>query len=237
MAPKKLVDLVEDWERGQEGKGGRVLRLSAAGTCSRRLAYEYHGFPPSDEVPDWRGQARIGNLIHDYERSVIAKVLPLRDVERRVYLDVGLERIPGHIDGILALEDGHRLLEIKGHSTYSWRMNIGRGIIPERHMWQMQAYMAATGLQSAYYWAVNRDTGERWVAEVPFLPHWAGRIAQKFISVLSSTPENLPPRSYEAGRKLPYECSVCPFKTLCWGLDKTGEIAHPEVGGSNGDED
>ena len=237
MAPKKLVDLVEDWERGQEGGGGRVLRLSAAGTCSRRLAYEYHGFPPSDEAPDWRGQARIGNLIHDYERSVIAKVLPLRDVERRVYLDVGLERIPGHIDGILALEDGHRLLEIKGHSTYSWRMNIGRGIIPERHMWQMQAYMAATGLQSAYYWAVNRDTGERWVAEVPFLPHWAGRIAQKFISVLSSTPENLPPRPYEAGRKLPYECSVCPFKTLCWGLDKTGEIAHPEVGGSNGDED
>lgn len=219
MVPENVLKIVleKERERERQGEDNTSLRLSSSGYCVRKLAYLHHRIPPTDEPPDWSGYARIGRLIHDYERELIASVLPLRDMEKKVNLDVGEARIYGHVDGIIYLETP-RLLEIKGVSPAAWRRLLSSGQIPDRHMLQMQAYMAATGLERAYYWAVNRDTGERWVADVPFRRSIAMEVIQKFAMVLDSTPDSLPPRPYGPlkGGKLPWECSSCPFRSLCW---------------------
>lgn len=126
------------------------LRLSSAGKCARALAFDLAGFPRPAFTPEAERRMELG---HAFEALVIARlVTDGYEVTRQQSL-VGLEGVPGHIDGLIAGPSMPlRLLEIKSMGASSWRDWTANGIQRARAPYlrayysQVQAYME--GLRS-----------------------------------------------------------------------------------------
>lgn len=210
-----------------EAETSNLLRLSAAGKCQRALAYSLHYKNPV--VRTHRGVAvtLLGHVIHELERSIIKQVAPLHSEEKEVWFRVDDQhRIKGHIDGILETEEGPVILDIKTANAKSFAEMLKNGPRDD-YVAQVNAYMEATGVRKAYLWLYNKDTSTRAVLPVVYSPLVVEKVRSRFRNALYSTKDNLPEREYEPQQEirkgqptgrlyLPWQCSYCPFVSLCW---------------------
>ncbi|MGK0619546.1 PD-(D/E)XK nuclease family protein [Meiothermus cerbereus] len=208
----QIEDLVPPRE-----KAPNPFRLSSAGKCARRLAYELH-YP--GEVPPVEPRVvaifELGSLIHDWLREKLAALYGERfhSVERAVELEVDPGfAVPGRIDGILETESGPVLLDIKSASDKSAQSMSSNGV-PYDYVAQVNAYLEATGLQKGLLVVYNKNTSEITTLPVDHDPAVVAQVKERFRAVRCSTPEQLPEREYETDS---FACRYCPFRGRCWG--------------------
>lgn len=238
-------------ERGsRRANGPTQLRLSSAGTCARQLAYKIHNW--QDATPyDSRAISNfaLGDTIHDVERAHIRSVAPLHSEEKAVTFVVDPEpiyprwgwdertqqmyvketgplEVVGHIDGILDLQDGPMLIDIKSASSFGFEEAERNGASYE-YTAQLNAYMEATGIKRAALWMFNKNNGVRQIIPVQYKPELVAAIKQRFMKAATSSLGLMPKREHapevEMSRKqptgyerLPWNCKYCSFVQVCW---------------------
>jgi len=192
------------------------FRLSAAGKCARRLAYELHhpGELPAVE-PRVVAIFELGSLIHDWMRGKLKSLYGegFHSVEKPVELEVepGFT-VPGHIDGVLETAEGPLLLDIKSASDKSAQIMVNSGI-PYEYRAQVNAYLEATGIRKGALVVYNKNTSEITTLPVNYDPEVVEQVKKRFRAVRRSSPEELPEREHHHDS---FACRYCPFRGRCW---------------------
>lgn len=212
--------------RAQRDADFSPLRLSASGSCARKLAYQLH-FPDAGEALSSRAISvfDLGHLIHDAERARIKEVAAFHREEEEVTFvvenlaPVGTPMVPqvlerlleqdgmyhlrvkGHMDGVLELADGPAVVDVKTTSTRSFSEKVKEGPGYE-YSAQLNAYMHAVGIHRAWLWLYNKETSHRAVVPVAYNPRIVEEVKARFRRVALSTPKDLPPREHEPKQEL-----------------------------------
>lgn len=124
------------------------IGLSGMGDCDRAIYDRYlHG-----RRVNVRERMKY-SLGYDMERLVVARLteMGLYSPGKEICLYGGL--VQGHTDGFI----GADLLEIK--TIQKEEQFPDPGHLPNKHFWQVQAYLHYTGIQRAHILYVARDTG------------------------------------------------------------------------------
>lgn len=217
--------------KNAERKGASPVRLSASGSCARKLAYGLH-YPEQASELSHRALSvfALGHTLHDQERELIRKVAILHSEEWLVRLPIEVDgrvvEVEGHLDGIVEMADGPALIDIKTMSRAGFEQTQRDGVSYEYRA-QLNAYMEATGIRRAYLWAYCKDTSHRTVFAVRYDPALVEEVKERFRRVLRSSPEALPEREFTpqaeirkgqpSGREyLPWQCSYCSYNESCW---------------------
>jgi CRISPR/Cas system-associated exonuclease Cas4 (RecB family) len=192
------------------------FRLSSAGKCARRLAYELH-YPEELPAVEPRVVAifELGSLIHDWMREKLKNLYGegFHSIEKAVELEVepGFT-VPGHIDGVLESAEGPLLLDIKSASDKSAQIMVNSGM-PYDYRAQVNAYLEATGIRRGALVVYNKNTSEITTLPVDYDPVVVAEVRERFRKVRGSTPKELPEREHEHDS---FACRYCPFKGRCW---------------------
>ncbi len=124
----------------------------------------------------------------------------------------------GVVQGLPEAPKTPHLFECKTHKDKSFKELLKKGI-PERHRWQMQAYMTLADLPAAVYVAVNKDTDEIHIERVKYDNDLSVRVRDTAQYIIDS-PEP-PPRIADDAEH--FVCKYCPFVSICHG-DKLPEV-------------
>lgn len=120
--------------------------------------------------------------------------------------------VDGVVQGLPEAPKTPHLFECKTHKDKSFK-TLAKSGIPERHRWQMQAYMTLLGLSDAVYVAVNKDTDEIHVERVKSDPDLGARVLSTAEYVIDS-PE--PPVMLSDDPEH-FACKLCQFHPVCHG--------------------
>lgn len=142
-----------------------TIRISQAGACPRRLQLETWGI---EGLPPWEGSARAfaeGNL---HEQSILEwaeQNLPgspysIEEQQKEVYLD---NFLVGHIDGLARPRDksfAYYLVEAKCLAARGFQELRQKGVreAHPQYYTQVQLYLAAINMDTAYLVARNKET-------------------------------------------------------------------------------
>lgn len=212
----------------ENGVSKGVLRLSSAGKCARQLAYGYHGFEKKGKEIDAR--AKIIFFQGDLVELMLASIAKLSGCnlaatglhQATVDLPVNGGFIKGHTDGLL-IEPGEILLaEFKSMSSYAFE-RFQEGYIDDSYIAQYNSYMAALGLKRCVFVGLNKDSGVLHEMVIHRDEEIVEKCRQNLLTVIKSTPENLPPRAFAPDEKgiTPWNCLYCSYWGHCWpGAEK-----------------
>lgn len=220
------------------------LRGSNAGPCSRKMAYQYLGFP--EEGKELNARAYSTFLFGDLAEVILVALIKLAGIktEQTVLDESGQEdllfkvakevSVPGHPDGVLPVQPGLNkpvLLEIKSTSDYAFKNRFQHGTIDEGYILQHHVYLEALGLEHGVFVVYNKNTGDICEVWVDRREEWVKLARRNYRWVLKSDPENLPPRyddgenygvraDKKTGRKvLRWGCGYCPYHLTCYGKE------------------
>lgn len=206
-----------------EKEESKELRLSSCGKCPRALAYKFHGFEENGKEIDARSMRTF--FLGDITEAclvILAKVagVPLVGYgvqQVRVRMVVDGKEIFGRPDGLIC-SDGTGLLEVKSMSDFAYG-RFERGEIEESYVYQYNAYMDALNLNWCCFVALNKNSGvigERIVYRDEKI---VAQIKENLRSVLSSTPDALPPipqwATPDAKGFYDWKCLYCGFWKEC----------------------
>lgn len=232
---------------------GNYFRLSSSGKCVRAIAYSLYVEKYYKEGNDLKDLKKIsprsvsvfqlGHTLHELERLLISEVNELTSLEEDVELtlDNG-EKVKGHIDGILKLSDRDVLIDVKtvNEKAYKEFMKAPR----EDYVYQLNAYMHATGIKESYLWVYNKGTSHRMIIPVRYDELIVHKLKKNFELAFESFKSNaLPPKPFEPIVKeegnvivktLPWQCSYCNFVKMCWPdfemqVDSQQKVKHVKV--------
>jgi len=146
-----------EWERN--------LRLSQAGDCVRKIAYNVLGVDRTESTTARRQRVfAFGDLIHDMLRKELVDAgftgdIPLtKEAEGEVELFVKVAcgddgpygfTVTGHPDGVVDIDGEQMVLEIKSISPYGFREVVKTGP-QEQHVAQASAYAKAMDLHTRF---------------------------------------------------------------------------------------
>jgi len=200
------------------------IRLSACGRCPRQQAYVYHGFEKAGKELDQRAKTvffmgdMVELLIIALARLAGCNVVDYGMEQKTVKLTVGGVEIEGHPDGRIIADDGQEfLLECKSASSFAYE-RFERGDIDESYVAQINAYLEAIGLDNCCLVFINKDSGVMCEKIVKRDPNAMLLIKANLLSVIKSTPEQLPTQPYQPDEKglLPWQCRYCSYWKTCW---------------------
>lgn len=120
--------------------------------------------------------------------------------------------VDGVVQGLPEAPKAPHLFECKTHKDKSFKA-LQKSGIPERHRWQMEAYMTLLGLSDAVYVAVNKDTDEIHVERVKSDPDLAARVLSTAEYVIDSAE---PPVMLSDDPEH-HVCKMCQFHSVCHG--------------------
>lgn len=201
-----------------------TISLSQAGDCARKLGYQVNKHLKKGKIVDSR--AKMVFLIGDITEMAVIGLMRLAGLEVRA-VGTGQEKvaisglfgeIEGHPDGFVNTGNEEFLLEIKSMSSYAFEA-FEKGILDEKYVAQINAYMEATGKSDCWVVALNKDAGV--LAERRYERDQAviDQIKARFARVMDSKLENakLPPREHEPteGGMWPWQCAYCPYHVTC----------------------
>lgn len=221
---------IRQFGQQEEREGG--LRLSAIGKCMRQQAYNLLGYEANGKTIDSRAKM----VFFQGDLAEMAIVLLAKVAGCSIY-NSGLDQVPVAIDGIVGHPDGayadHTedktiegyLLEVKSMSSYAFA-DFERGELDEGYIYQINAYMEATGLDKAIVVALNKDAGvlgQKIVhKDLNICADIKKRIATlKALEIYALDNEviedDLPLRPYEANEKgiYPWNCLYCAHHKTC----------------------
>lgn len=225
------ADALSSKQKKREYLGGSRL----GEPCARKLQFEYLGKPSTSKI---NAKTFIifaaGHALED----TVAELLRGSGLDLRTHDKSGSQfgfataggRIRGHIDGVVCGGPEHLgpypyLFENKAVANKYWQQIVKKGVAAERPVYAgqvaiYQAYMDLTE-NPALFSIVNRDTGEIAFERIPFDAKLAQTASDRGVAVIQACEAGeLMPRAY-AAREF-FECRMCGFNELCWGVYGTG---------------
>ena len=151
--------------------------------------------------------------------------------ETAIDKETGEPRMAGHIDG--AILDGPIVLpypllwEHKVMKHSKWMECKAKGVKEANsvYYYQCQTYMAYMELKYALFMAVDTDTSELLVEQLPLVAADAQWATDRGVAVLQAqSPEELPRIAKES---TDYRCKWCDFSAQCWGGKEKAVLAKP----------
>lgn len=202
----------------REDKPG-TLRLSSIGKCLRQQAYKLLNFESNGKAIDAR--ARMVFFMGDLTELAVIALAKAAGCEIQStgqnQLQVEIDGITGHPDGIIVENDVRYLLEVKSMSSFGFN-EFQRGVLDEGYRYQNNSYMHALGLTQAIVVGLNKDAGVLHEAVISKDQAFVDEIKRR-ISVLKDVKvESLPERPYKPDAKgfLPWQCRYCAYYGTCW---------------------
>jgi len=218
--------IYEVWKQRGASRPRAHLGASVIGrSCERWLWYDFRWVQRNDSF--------AGDLYRLWDRGkreepVFAEELrqagiTFHDVNPETGRQFSFSDWGGHFAGSMdgagkgfpeAPEDWH-VVEFKTHNAASFRDLVKHGVAHEKpdHVAQMQCYMGWSGMDSAFYLAVNKNTDELYAERVAFDEKAFHRLRRKAKSIIFS-PEP-PPKLHENPEN--WECAYCRYHDLCHG--------------------
>jgi len=201
------------------------LRMSNYGLPIRKLQYEA-AYPSKDKYDP---PTLLKFLMGDIYEAILLFLAEqtghqISDAQQELVID----GVPGHPDAVI---DGV-LVDIKSASKYSYKTKFSQGNLfrddPFGYIPQIKAYGEALNKDKQAFLAVNKETGELCLLEVPASVHYDVREKIEETRRFLAPGAPLAPRCYadepegESGnRVLNGNCEYCRFKDMCWpGLRK-----------------
>lgn len=204
----------------ENGVARGVLRLSAAGKCARQLAYGYHGFEKKGKEIDAR--AKIIFFQGDLVELMLASIAKLAGCnliatglhQATVKFQVNGTYVEGHADGLLPEPGEIYLAEFKSMSSYAFE-RFQQGYIDDSYIAQFNTYMDSLGINRCVFVGLNKDNGILHEMVITKDPEIVEKVRKNLLTVIKSTPEELPDPAYKADEKgfYPWQCLYCAY----WG--------------------
>lgn len=197
------------------------IRMSQIGDCARKQ-WLYLNEPDKMEAEEIEHSYKVeaihatnlGNILEDYTITLLRLGgLTVSDEQKELKDLNGL--ISGHIDGTLVINKKF-LLELKALNVNSASKIVKNGVEKGNIVYysQMQYYMHCLGLESAYFIAFIKDSGQFYVELVESNPVYQKLLRQRAI-VIGNTHrvEDIPEKHVVR------ECTFCPAKNICAELE------------------
>jgi hypothetical protein len=209
-----------------EARLQRRLGAASVGQCARRTWFDFRWAHCVGSTPD-------GRLLRLFETGHLAEsrfVQNLRDIGCEVHdLDPAtgdqwtFTACGGHLvakidAAVLGLPEAPKTWhvgEFKTHSAKSFRDVATKGVRaakPEHYM-QMLVGMHLSGMDRAFYLAVNKDTDELYSERFEYDKAEAEACIAMAQQVIDGA--NAPARPHESPDK--YPCTLCSHRAMCWG--------------------
>jgi len=217
--------------RAYEDKAERshrtYLGMSTMGNeCDRALWYAFRWAhePESLEGRKLRlfetGHREEARMLDDLERAGITvhRVDPATGEQWALSALGGHMR--GHMDGqgegFAEAPKARHVLEFKTHNEKSFKALVKDGVQKSKpgHYAQMQLYMHFSGLDRAFYMAVNKNTDELHVERVSYDPQAAIVLVARAERIIN-TPEPPPKLHEDPTAKMAWVCNYCPAFDQC----------------------
>lgn len=196
-----------------------ILRLSNIGSpCQTELWYKVNeGVALSNTEPALQMKFLIGALLEDI---LLFLVKEAGHTVTRQQEEVKLNGIKGHIDCFI----DDVLTDVKSASATAFRKMASGDIIQANSFGivdQLQAYQQALGEPKAQFLAINKESGEIVVVEVPRDPIDRAKAIPELKEMLNRPtppePQMLPvPDGKSGNMKLPNNCVFCSKLRTCW---------------------
>ena len=209
-----LVELIQKHyaQEEEDRKWASPIRMSSAGQCARKIAYQLHGFKMEPLSARARMLFRLGDLVEKDLVEVSVKY-GLVDMQKEVEVEIAGHTIKGHIDGRV----GDTVVDFKSCSDYAFKL-AESGKIDESYSCNMHMYMKGMGLKKALLVYYKKHTSHICEVEINWDDRVWDTIVNRWVSVLNSDKDSLPAREYgpNAKGKLPWNCSYCSACQHCW---------------------
>lgn len=199
------------------------LRFSSCGKCPRQLGYAYHKEEKNGKEIDSRGLRTF--FIGDMTETMLVLLAKVSGVaifgyglqQPKISFKIGDKEIFGHPDGFIIHENKVLVVEFKSMSSFSYA-EFEKGNIEESYVFQANANMYASGLDSLVFVAFNKDNSMLSEKLIQRDEKIIEKIKENLTAVLNSTPLSLPDRAFEPNEKgfLPWNCAYCPYWQTCW---------------------
>ena len=175
----KLIDRIYENIKLNAHKPIRLSRLGASSigdSCLRKIWLSWRAY----DISDFDGRMlRLFNTGHLQEQRIIDDLIQAGcqvwavDPHGQQYTytdDTGhfVVKVDGIIKGIDGAENTPHVLEIKTHNTKSFDDLVKKGVQESKpaHYFQMQAGMLCSGIDRAFYVALNKDNEQYYVKRI-----------------------------------------------------------------------
>lgn len=227
---QKLIDDAMVLEHQKQTKRNYLGASRWGETCSRKLAYEFHGQKPDKGFPG--KTLRIFNCGHDgeermaeYMRLAGFQILTHKDGGGQIGFEASDGKLKGHIDG--AIVSGPHveglaypcLWENKMLGKKSFDDVVKKGLKVSKPVYyaQMNIYMGYMELGQGLFTAQNRDGCEIYSEVVNFDARNAQECSDRAVNVVSSkSPEEFSRISNDPSD---FRCKFCDFRTTCHAIE------------------
>lgn len=192
--------------------------------CERAVWYSYHWYGKEEHTGQRLRLFETGDLAeHRFVAELRAIGVEVHEIDERTGKQYRVQAHGGHLGGSL---DGvakglpecpskWHVLEFKTHNEKSFKEleKVGVEKAKPEHFAQMQIYMGLTGIDRAFYMAVNKNTDELHGERVKFKQTLFDALMDKAGRIIYATkpPVRLSERSSF------YKCKWCPFAGVCHG--------------------
>jgi hypothetical protein len=208
------------------GDNTGVAMSQAASECDLQIWYAFRWAAPAEKIDGIKqsrfdtGNAWESRLLDDLELigCQVERIDPATGKQFRVELANGWLR--GKMDGrVLGLPEAPKTLhvvECKSHNSKSFKDLQKKKLAASKpdHFIQCQDYMLAQGLTRCLYYAVCKDTDERYAERVEFDAGVALAHEARIARIVSS--DRAPARLFEdPSSKAAFACGWCPAKSQC----------------------
>ena len=188
--------------------------------CERKIWYSYKGLAGKDK-PELKLTFEIGKrleamILDIFEKTPIQVIRPSEENCDLFCVDKDLPSFSGHMDAILVLESGERIiLDIKTAKASSYAKFVNQGLKAWNMQYyaQLQAYMGMTGLNRAILLAINKDSSEMHEEWVWFNDIYYQELKMKAARIIDCEVE--PARINKS--PLFYLCRMCSYSEKCHG--------------------
>ena len=205
-----------------------IYRMSSSGNCPRALCAGRLGYE-SEPAPPWLEQAaEEGNWHEERIKAQLRKEgFEVFSEQLEIKLEYDNFILLGHIDGKVmeGIEEhysiGTMLLEIKSMSQFQFDRWMKQGFDGfSDYAAQLTCYMAATGLDRAWYIVKNRSSGYENRKVIESHPANLDNIVAKMNSIEEWIAKNIEPGAREGLYPAEFnpnslECKRCFFKQYC----------------------
>lgn len=234
------------------GRPHAGISPSGLGKCARQVAFKAWDYPVDGKAIDVRSKMvfMYGDVTEGILATLVKEGVDSSSADKQ-FLGFSIESILtdqqtvryhlpdtaltlwGYPDGVIQYQGNPwAVLEVKSASSYAfgkWQTRFEDGKDPwtseESYWWQVQAYMAAVGVDLTYVLTMDKASGALLGFYVHFLDRFEAVARRHLLPILEGKkPEDVPrllPGSKDEiepgkGGVLPWMCVYCPYYNPCW---------------------
>ncbi len=238
-----LSHLIEENKRTKKERGeyfyaseGYLPHNKKDSKCARQLGYKILKYEPDEERDDMYPVFALGDLYHDFIQRIFVKEKMATLVEdfTIMYDDDGkyywirrdankvIIKEPVEIHGRIDLKfkvdndpDNRFIADIKTVNEKAW-FYLDKP--KEPHYAQMQLYLYHTLYKKGFILYINKSSGDMKEFMVEYDEEYIKKTLENYKELYDFIiNKGLPPRHFESGSEVPWQCKYCGYTTKCLG--------------------